>query len=428
LNDNIVDNEITDNDIDTLSSTYQDAINIWTPLVNSSTFDRFRSNPATVKTAGGQLWQEHAFSKVVFNSPVVLQVKNTVVANTDNFSGPTFGTTPPTFTYEFDANGDLLSITIDNPGDANVSDSIWFDSGTQRVYTAIAGIQGISKDDFSLLDLEGITDGSAGQVLTTDGAGSFTFTTVSGGGGQTYDQSLNTTDGVTFNTISSTGDATFNRLFVTGSSFLTGILNLSSELRIGKNQFVDQTIYDNAINVIDNGGTPILVPTQGWYNPGQFYPVTLVSVSSTTIVLQSSTPQIISDTLSYFSGGGVLGIELNSDEYTLDNTNSSLVQTNSNELTFTYQASAKRDSRNLYPNTALAFLDNGWEEKIEWSVEELKDVVSSSWQSAPTSSIGVAGDVEGNVAFDSNYMYYCTANYDGSTDVWKRVAWSADTW
>lgn len=34
----------------------------------------------------------------------------------------------------------------------------------------------------SLLNL-GITDGTAGQVLTTDGAGSFAFTTVSGGGG-----------------------------------------------------------------------------------------------------------------------------------------------------------------------------------------------------------------------------------------------------
>lgn len=34
----------------------------------------------------------------------------------------------------------------------------------------------------TLLDL-GIVDGSAGQVLTTDGAGAFTFTTVEGGGG-----------------------------------------------------------------------------------------------------------------------------------------------------------------------------------------------------------------------------------------------------
>ena len=47
--------------------------------------------------------------------------------------------------------------------------------------TTIAGY-GITDSPDSILDL-GISDGSAGQVLTTNGAGGFTFTTVSGGGG-----------------------------------------------------------------------------------------------------------------------------------------------------------------------------------------------------------------------------------------------------
>ena len=46
----------------------------------------------------------------------------------------------------------------------------------------------------------------------------------------------------------------------------------------------------------------------------------------------------------------------------------------------------------------------------------------------PTTSIGVSGDQEGMVAFDATYMYYCTTDYDGVANVWKRVAWSADTW
>ena len=47
----------------------------------------------------------------------------------------------------------------------------------------------------------------------------------------------------------------------------------------------------------------------------------------------------------------------------------------------------------------------------------------------PTTSNGASGDTLGTVAFDSNYIYYCTATYtDGVADIWKRVAWSGDTW
>ena len=46
----------------------------------------------------------------------------------------------------------------------------------------------------------------------------------------------------------------------------------------------------------------------------------------------------------------------------------------------------------------------------------------------PASSIGVSGDTAGDFAFDGNYIYYATADYDGATNIWKRVAWSGDTW
>jgi len=46
----------------------------------------------------------------------------------------------------------------------------------------------------------------------------------------------------------------------------------------------------------------------------------------------------------------------------------------------------------------------------------------------PTTSIGFSGDMIGSVAFDSTYMYYCTANYDGVTNIWKRTAHGAGTW
>jgi len=48
---------------------------------------------------------------------------------------------------------------------------------------------------------------------------------------------------------------------------------------------------------------------------------------------------------------------------------------------------------------------------------------------APGASTGAAGDKAGDLAFDSQYIYYCTVDYtDGIENIWKRVAWSNDTW
>lgn len=49
-------------------------------------------------------------------------------------------------------------------------------------------------------------------------------------------------------------------------------------------------------------------------------------------------------------------------------------------------------------------------------------------QSVPTTSIGANGDVAGMIAFDNTYFYYCTANYDGTANIWKRLTHAADTW
>lgn len=47
----------------------------------------------------------------------------------------------------------------------------------------------------------------------------------------------------------------------------------------------------------------------------------------------------------------------------------------------------------------------------------------------PTTSKGQDGDEAGSVVFDGNYIYYCTTDWtDGVADIWRRVAWSNDTW
>lgn len=46
----------------------------------------------------------------------------------------------------------------------------------------------------------------------------------------------------------------------------------------------------------------------------------------------------------------------------------------------------------------------------------------------PTRSTGSPGDKAGLIAFDTNYLYYCLANYDATTHIWRRVPWLAGTW
>jgi hypothetical protein len=46
----------------------------------------------------------------------------------------------------------------------------------------------------------------------------------------------------------------------------------------------------------------------------------------------------------------------------------------------------------------------------------------------PTSSRGQAGDVAHLVADDTIHHYFCTGTYDGTTHIWKRIAWSNNTW
>lgn len=49
--------------------------------------------------------------------------------------------------------------------------------------------------------------------------------------------------------------------------------------------------------------------------------------------------------------------------------------------------------------------------------------------SAPSFSTGAAGDQIGDIAFTGTYFYYCAQEYDGSTNIWRRVSWNEnDTW
>jgi hypothetical protein len=62
----------------------------------------------------------------------------------------------------------------------------------------------------------------------------------------------------------------------------------------------------------------------------------------------------------------------------------------------------------------------------ESQISDLGNYLNYGSQGVPLTSVGVSGDTQGDIAFDNDYMYYCTADYDGIANIWKRTALS--TW
>jgi len=48
--------------------------------------------------------------------------------------------------------------------------------------------------------------------------------------------------------------------------------------------------------------------------------------------------------------------------------------------------------------------------------------------SVPGTSLGSATDKAGMIAVDASYFFYCVADYDGTSDIWRRIAFTDETW
>jgi hypothetical protein len=51
--------------------------------------------------------------------------------------------------------------------------------------------------------------------------------------------------------------------------------------------------------------------------------------------------------------------------------------------------------------------------------------VATQIQPRTPTAVGAQGDVAGTTCFDSTYFYVCTASYDGTTHIWKRITLSS---
>lgn len=97
--------------------------------------------------------------------------------------------------------------------------------------------------------------------------------------------------------------------------------------------------------------------------------------------------------------------------------------------------SAKADTTSVYTKTEI---DTDWYTATEVDTAITTNNTSfvnvglatkqDKFVTAPTSSIGADGDLAGMIATDSSYIYRCVANWDGTTNIWARVALTLETW
>lgn len=73
-------------------------------------------------------------------------------------------------------------------------------------------------------------------------------------------------------------------------------------------------------------------------------------------------------------------------------------------------------------------MEQAYLDQITNAISSIDDALPFITVAVPTSSVGQVGDVIGRGAISNGHIYYCTGTYDGTTNIWKRVAWSGDTW
>lgn len=98
------------------------------------------------------------------------------------------------------------------------------------------------------------------------------------------------------------------------------------------------------------------------------------------------------------------------------------INTNFTEL---YAKGAAGSNLDLSNNEIASINSNGNVELVPngtGKVVIVDEVIVIQNSKTPATSIGSSGDIAGMIAWDGSYVYICTANYDGSSSIWKRAA------
>lgn len=120
----------------------------------------------------------------------------------------------------------------------------------------------------------------------------------------------------------------------------------------------------------------------------------------------------------------VINVGSNANDGTGDPLRTSFTKCNENFAEL-YAKGAAGSNLDLSDNEIAATNSNGNVELVPngaGKVVIVDDSVTINSSKTPITAAGSAGDEYGMIAWDSNYIYVCTADYDGSTSIWRRAA------
>ena len=187
-------------------------------------------------------------------------------------------------------------------------------------------------------------------------------------------------------------------LDVAGTASISGNVSLAASLTIGSSSSDRFTINSTVFGSLIPGTTYNLGSASNPWSQAHVTTANLATINSTTI-----TTETLTATTSIT--GNITGQLTTSDDIRIQN-GAFLSRINSDTLT------ANRAIDFPDHNGTLAIIHN--------------NRLSGAYGSAPATAVGIAGDTQGDIVGDDNYIYYCIADYDGSTAIWKRTAIS--TW
>lgn len=187
-------------------------------------------------------------------------------------------------------------------------------------------------------------------------------------------------------------------LDVVGTVNVTGNVNLDTSVTVGSNTSDRFTIASTVFGNLIPGTTYTLGTNSNKWSEAHVTTANLSTVNSTTI----STSTLTATTS---ITGDITGQLTTSDDIRIQS-DGFLSRINSETLT---------------SNRAVNFPDRNGTVAVVHNSR-----LSGPNGSPPATAVGASGDLVGDIAADADYIYYCTANYDGSTAIWKRAAIS--TW